>query len=54
MKQAEFYVEQQLLFVEIEKKHKELQDFSKGLEEYNMECLPKDFHSTFIREVLIF
>ena len=53
VKQAEFYVGQQLLFVELEKKHKELQDFSKGLVEYIMECSPKDFHSTFIREVSI-
>ena len=52
MKQADFYVEQ-LLLVEIERKPKELQDFSKGLEEYNLECSPKDSHSPFIREVLI-
>ena len=53
VKQAECYVEQQFLFVQIEKKLKELQDSSKGLEKYNMVYLPKDFPSTFIREVFI-
>ena len=47
-------MEQQLLFVEIEKKHRGPQDSSRGLERNTMEWLPEDFHSTFIREVLIF
>ena len=48
-------MEQQLLFVEIEKKHMGQQDSSwAGLERNTMEWLPDYFHSTFIREVLIF
>ena len=50
VKQAECYVEQQFLFVQIQKKLEELQDPIKELETFSM-VLTKTFPATFIREV---
>ena len=51
VKPPECYVEQQFLFVQIQKKFEEPQDPSKELETFSM-VLNKTFSATFIREVL--
>ena len=51
VKPTECYVEQQFLFVQIEKKLEEPQDPSKELETFSM-VFNKTFSATFIREVL--